>query len=169
MPSIKLHRLSPASLAIIGLLVGLMMVPTVPAFGRSGTKIGILKCQTSARLGLIFGSHQRMRCEFDPDNGGPPERYTGEILRLGLDLGFTAGGGMMWGVFAPTNGLPRGALAGQYAGAHGSASVGVGVGAKALVGGSHRSIALQPIALEANAGLNLALGVAGLRLRSVHD
>jgi hypothetical protein len=156
-------------LAVIGLLLGLVAIPTMPAFSQGTTKVGVLKCQTSARLGLIFGSHQRIHCEFDPDNGAPPEQYTGEILRLGIDLGFTAGGVMIWGVLAPTNGLPHGALAGHYAGAHGSASVGVGVGAKALVGGSHRSIALQPVTVEANAGLNLALGVAGLRLRSVNE
>jgi hypothetical protein len=61
----------------------------------------------------------------------------------------------------------RGALAGTYVGASGSISLGVGAGANVLVGGSHRSIALQPISLEGHAGVNLALGVAGLTLRVV--
>lgn len=38
-------------------------------------------------------------------------------------------------------------------------------GAKLLVGGSHRTISLQPLALQGQTGVNLALGVAGLRLR----
>jgi hypothetical protein len=130
------------------------------------TKVGVLTCKTSASLGLIVGSHQKLRCGFSPDNAGPPENYVGHVNRLGLDLGVKAGGVMAWGVFAPTNGLHHGALAGTYVGGSGSASLGVGVGANALVGGSHRSIALQPLSVEGQVGVNLALGVAGLTLRS---
>jgi len=63
---------------------------------------------------------------------------------------------MAWGVFAPTAGLHHGALAGKYVGGSGSASLGVGVGANALIGGSHRSIALQPLSVEGQVGVNLA-------------
>jgi hypothetical protein len=45
-----------------------------------------------------------------------------------------------------------------------SATVGVGVGANALVGGSSNSIALQPLSIEANRGLNVAAGVAAMTL-----
>lgn len=128
-----------------------------------GTKVGVLSCRTSASLGLIVGSHQKLRCSFRPDNG-PPENYVGHINRLGLDLGVKAGGVMAWGVFAPAAGLHHGALAGKYVGGSGSASLGVGVGANALIGGSHRSIALQPLSVEGQVGVNLALGVAGLSL-----
>jgi hypothetical protein len=133
----------------------------------AGAKIGLLTCKTSASIGLIVGSHQRISCRYTPDGGGPPEDYAGYINRVGLDLGVTAGGIMTWGVVAPTRGLPHGALAGKYAGASGDISVGLGVGANALVGGSHRSFALQPLSVEGQVGLNLALGVAGLTLRSV--
>jgi hypothetical protein len=75
---------------------------------------------------------------------------------------------MTWAVIAPTNGYHRGALAGTYVGASGSVAFGGGVGANALIGGSHRSISLQPLSIEAQAGANLALGVAGLSLRAVH-
>jgi Protein of unknown function (DUF992) len=132
-----------------------------------GTKIGVLTCNTSASLGLIIGSHQKLRCSFKPDNGGLPENYTGHVNRLGLDLGIKAGGVMAWGVFAPASGYHHGALAGTYVGGSGSASLGVGLGANALIGGSHRSIALQPLSVEGQVGVNLALGVAGLTLRSV--
>ncbi|HTZ03572.1 MAG TPA: DUF992 domain-containing protein [Xanthobacteraceae bacterium] len=130
-----------------------------------GTKVGLLTCKTSASLGLIIGSHQKIRCSFTPDNG-PPENYEGHINRLGLDLGIKGGGVMTWAVFAPVNGYHHGALAGTYVGGSGSASFGVGVGANALVGGSHKSIALQPLSVEGNVGVNLALGIAGLRLRA---
>jgi hypothetical protein len=131
-----------------------------------GTKVGVLTCNTSASLGLLVGSHQKLRCSFKPDSGGAPENYVGHINRLGVDIGIKAGGVMVWGVFAPTNGYHHGALAGKYVGGSGSASLGVGVGANALIGGSHRSIALQPLSVEGHVGVNLALGVAGLTLRS---
>lgn len=134
----------------------------------NGTKAGVLTCRTSASLGLIIGSHQKLACSFAPNAGGHPEHYVGHINRLGLDLGVRAGGAMVWAVVAPTSGYHHGALAGQYVGASGSVSVGLGAGAHALVGGSHRSFALQPLSVEGHAGVNLALGVAGLTLRSVH-
>jgi len=130
-------------------------------------KAGVLNCRTSASLGLIVGSHQKLSCRFSPDAGGPPETYVGHINRLGLDLGVRAGGAMVWAVLAPTNGVPHGALAGTYVGASGSVSVGLGANANVLVGGSHRSFALQPLSVEGQAGVNLALGVAGLTLASV--
>ena len=83
---------------------------------------------------------------------------------LGLDLGATTGGEMIWAVYAPTT-RRFGALAGHYAGATAEATVGAGLGANVLVGGSRRTIALQPIAVQGQAGLNVAVGVAGLDLR----
>ena len=79
-----------------------------------GTKVGVLTCNTSASLGLLVGSHQKLKCSFKPDSGGTPENYVGHVNRLGLDVGVKAGGAMAWGVFAPTNGYHHGALAGKY-------------------------------------------------------
>ncbi len=138
-----------------------------PALGQpaGGTKIGVLTCRASASLGLIIGSRQGISCSFSPDNGGSPENYVGHIGRLGLDLGVRGGGVMVWAVVAPTNGYHHGALAGHYVGANADASLGLGAGAKVLVGGSHRSVALQPLSVSGQVGVNLALGVAGLTLR----
>jgi hypothetical protein len=72
---------------------------------------------------------------------------------------------MLWAVFAPVNGYSRGALAGTYAGVSGDIAVGLGLGANVLVGGSHRSIALQPLSVEGNVGIDVTLGVSRLRLR----
>jgi Protein of unknown function (DUF992) len=57
------------------------------------------------------------------------------------------------------------ALRGNYAGASGDLSLGLGAGGKLLVGGSHHTISLQPLALQGQVGVNLALGVASLALR----
>lgn len=138
-----------------------------PASAQQSTKVGVLTCKTSASIGLIVGSHQKIRCNFAPDGGGPQENYAGYINRVGLDLGVRGGGVMVWGVVAPTNGVPHGALTGNYVGANADVSLGLGAGAKVLVGGSHRAITLQPVSVTGQVGVNLALGVAGLTLRSV--
>ena len=144
--------------------VTVLLISFSPASAQQ-TKVGMLTCNTSASLGLIVGSHQTMKCRFEPNSGNVREYYTGTINRLGLDLGIKAGGVLAWAVLAPTNGLSPRALAGKYVGASGDVSLGLGGGANVLVGGSHRSVALQPVSVTGNVGVNLALGVAGLTLR----
>src|ERR1700719_1622306 len=127
---------------------------------------GVLNCDVSAGIGLIIGSQRSVNCLFTPDQPGyPQEGYYGTISKLGLDVGVTAGGVMVWGVYADTN-RGYGFLAGDYAGASGEATIAVGLGANVLVGGSNRTVALQPVSIGGQVGLNLALGVANLRLRA---
>jgi Protein of unknown function (DUF992) len=57
-----------------------------------------------------------------------------------------------------------GFLAGEYVGASGEVTVAAGLGANVLVGGSNRTVALQPISLGGQTGLNVAIGVAALHL-----
>jgi uncharacterized protein DUF992 len=78
-----------------------------------------------------------MSCHFVPNGPYPPQNYSGVMNTVGLELGVTAGGVMAWGVFAPAGGTPIGALAGEYIGASGDISAGVGVGANVLFGGSN--------------------------------
>jgi hypothetical protein len=96
---------------------------------------------------------------------GTTEQYVGHISKYGVDIGYTHGGVMVWAVVAPTSSIAPGALAGSYAGGTASATVGVGVGVNALIGGMKKSIALQPVSIEGNTGLNIAAGVATLTLR----
>jgi hypothetical protein len=127
-------------------------------------RTGILNCDVSAGLGLIIGSQRQVNCLFTPDQPGPQEGYYGTITKFGLDIGATAGGSMVWGVYADTS-RGYGFLAGDYAGASGEATVAVGLGANVLVGGSSRTVALQPLSIQGQVGLNLALGVANLSIR----
>ncbi len=147
-------------------LAGLAMAATValPAQAAERTKIGTLTCDISAGMGVIIASKKNVACAFAPAASGPTEVYTGSITKFGLDIGGTTGGRMVWTVYAPTNAI-HGALAGDYVGASGEATVGVGLGANVLVGGSNRTIALQPVSVQGQTGLNLAVGVAGLTLR----
>lgn len=132
-----------------------------------GVKVGMLGCTLSPTIGLILGSLQKMDCRFTPDNGLPPEIYTGTYGTLGIDLGFTAAQGLAWGVYAPTNGPVPGALAGTYVGPSAEVSAGLGVGANVLFGGSQRSIALQPLSLSGDAGINVSAGISTIELRWV--
>jgi hypothetical protein len=144
--------------------IAALLAVTGPA-DAAGVKIGILTCHVSSGWGFIFGSSKDLRCNFSGNRYG--ERYVGSISKFGVDIGYTAGGVLVWDVFAPTPGLHHGALAGSYAGATASATVGVGAGANVLVGGSGRSIALQPVSIEGNSGLNVAAGIGSITLRFI--
>ena len=127
---------------------------------------GSLTCDVSAGIGLIVGSHRQVYCTFTPAVPGPVEVYTGSITRIGLDIGATTGGVMICIVYAPTD-RPVGGLAGEYAGASAEASIVAGLGANVLVGGSGSTVALQPVSVQGQSGLNLAAGIAGLELQFV--
>jgi hypothetical protein len=127
-------------------------------------RVGVLECNVSGGIGLIVGSQKTMTCRFMPGNGRRQEVYVGRINRFGLDIGATTQSAIAWTVFAPTDRLSRGQLAGTYAGVGGEATVGVGLGANALIGGSNNTVALQPLSVQAQTGLNLAAGVTSLTL-----
>jgi hypothetical protein len=135
------------------------------ASAQQRTKVGTLRCALAPAVGLIVVEKQRLSCSYRPDGPWPPEHYFGSITTVGVDLGFSRGGAMAWAVMAPVAGPIRGGLAGAYVGVSADAAVGVGLGANALVGGSGRSFALQPVSVEANAGLDFTAGVSKLRLR----
>lgn len=140
---------------------------TVSAQPQDRVQAGVLNCDVSGGLGLIIGSQKEVTCQFLPaDANSPREVYVGVINKFGLDIGATAKGQMVWNVFAPTS-RPVAALAGDYIGAGAEATIAVGLGANALVGGNNRTVALQPISIQAQEGLNVAAGVSELRLRPV--
>jgi hypothetical protein len=128
-------------------------------------RVGTLNCDISAGIGFIIGSNRSVVCLFTPESGGPRETYHGSISRIGIDIGATAGAHMVWAVYSEFVGPTRGALAGSYVGASGEATVAAGLGANVLVGGSNRSVALQPLSVQGQIGLNVAVGVADLQLR----
>jgi Protein of unknown function (DUF992) len=138
-------------------------VATVPADAQPRrVQVGTLACSISAGVGMVVASQRNVSCNFQPD-GGPPEAYTGTLTRVGVDVGFTSGGAMVWGVFADTNRY-AGMLTGTYAGATAEATVAAGLGANVLVGGSNHSVALQPLSVQGQVGLNVAAGVGALEL-----
>jgi hypothetical protein len=127
-------------------------------------QVGVLECRGGASVGFIVGSVTHLGCVLRVE-GVPEDRYIATIQKVGLDLGITQETALAWGVFAPTARLGPGDLAGNYAGAQGSASLGVGAGGNVLVGGSNNSIALQPLSLQGQVGINIAAGLESLELR----
>jgi hypothetical protein len=127
-------------------------------------QVGVLECRGGASIGFVVGSVTNLGCVLRID-GMPDDRYIATIRKVGVDLGITQESALAWGVYAPVARLGPGDLSGDYAGAQGSASVGIGVGGNVLVGGSNNSIALQPLSVQGQIGFNVAAGLESLELR----
>jgi len=150
--------------ALIAALSGsLTLGAAAQAQPAPGVVIGTLTCSVASGFGFVFGSSRAINCTY-VGPGGRYEHYVGNISKFGIDIGYTEGGVLIWTVVAPTAALAPGALGGSYVGGTASATVGVGVGANALIGGFNNSIALQPLSIEANKGLNVAAGIGALTL-----
>jgi hypothetical protein len=151
----------------VAVLAGLT---AIPASAQSRVEIGLLDCVVEGGAGFIIGSTKDLSCTFLPAGGRPPEPYFGVVRKFGLDIGVTGATYIKWAVLAPTiDAYASGALAGEYVGVSAEATAGVGVGANALVGGSGESFVLQPISVQAQQGLNLAVGFSSFELRSAAD
>ena len=127
-------------------------------------QVGVLECRGGASVGFIVGSVTNLGCVLRVE-GMPEDRYIATIQKVGLDLGITQESALAWGVYAPVARLGPGDLSGNYAGAQGSATLGVGLGGNVLVGGSNNSIALQPLSVQGQVGVNIAAGLESLELR----
>jgi hypothetical protein len=149
--------------AIAASALALTVVFADPAAAQRA-RAGVLTCDVSGGIGLIIGSQKQVSCVYAPDGPGPQDLYNGSITKFGLDLGITGASVMVWAVFAETAGGP-GFLAGDYVGATGEMTIAAGLGANVLVGGSNRTVALQPVSVTGQIGLNLAVGAADLHLR----
>jgi Protein of unknown function (DUF992) len=154
-------------LFIAAALTGALLaaLPMAQAEAQARLEVGQLVCRGGGGVGLIIGSRKSFACNFRPVGGGD-QRYSATITNIGLDLGITGNTTLVWTVLASSNRLGRGELAGTYSGAGTDASIGVGGGANLLVGGSRRSIALQPLSGQVQTGVNFAAGIKGLRLRT---
>lgn len=149
---------------IIFSAIALFMLSLTPALAEDRVQVGKLSCQVEGGVGLILGSSKDMTCTFTREDGGT-ETYTGNIKKLGLDVGITGRTRIVWLVFnAGDEAYASGALSGTYVGASGEATLGVGVGANWLVGGDRDSFMLQPWSVQGQTGVNLSVGFAGLTL-----
>jgi hypothetical protein len=143
-------------------LLGALSLGTSAAQAQD-VRAGVMTCDVDSGFGFVVGSSRDLHCTFIPA-AGAPEHYAGSISRFGLDIGYMQNAVIVWNVVAPTVALSPGSLTGTYGGATASVTLGVGVGANVLVGGSKDTISLQPVSVEGGTGLNLAGGLASISL-----
>jgi hypothetical protein len=149
----------------------LALSAAAPAHAQQGVEVGLLDCIVDGGAGFIIGSTKDVKCTYTPAGTEfAPEAYFGVISKWGLDIGVTDTTIMQWLVVAPNADvyLP-GALEGDYIGASAEVTAAIGAGANILIGGSSQAFTLQPVSLQAQTGLNLAVGVTNFELRSVED
>ena len=151
-----------AALALVG-----MTVAGTAADSKSnsaGFKVGTLTCHFDTSVGWLIGSVKEADCLYKGING-EEQLYSAELSRLGVDVGVTSAQTVVWAVIAPGKAQPE-SLEGTYLGASAEATAVVGVNANALLGGFKKSIALQPVSIGAQTGVNVAAGIGSLRLRA---
>jgi hypothetical protein len=152
--------------AVVALALAIGGDATPGAAAEGGVKAGYLRCDVEGNVSFIFGSSRDIVCTYAPEAAKRTDRYRGEIKQFGVDIGYQESGVILWGVVAPTADVGPGALAGDYGGLSADVAAGYGVGANALLGGSDKSIVLQPLSVEGIKGINIAAGIGILTLRA---
>lgn len=158
------------SFIVAGLGTAVILVSTFSAVFAQDAKVkaGTLTCKGKGTVGWIIGSKERLACNYAPSDGRPSRKYAGVVTRFGLDIGVKGKSVIIWTVLGSTSALPYESLGGTFVGAAADASIGVGAGAKVLVGGNKKSVVLQPLSVQAQTGINLAIGVSGLKLTPIN-
>jgi len=159
-----MRRALAQTLAMAGAALAVLAAASA-AQAQARVEVGVLTCNARGGTGFIITSTKYFRCRFN--RPGRDEYYRATISKFGIDIGTTTATAIAWAVLAPTANLPPRSLAGNYGGIGAEATVGVGVGANALIGGSRRGIILQPLSVQAQKGLNIAAGIESLQLRAV--
>lgn len=114
---------------------------------------------------MIIIENQALDCVFNDASGAPPSHYIGRLTNVGANIGISGPGQLIWTVVAATKNLAPGALAGDYVGAQGSVAVGAGAGGAVLIGGSDKTISLQPVSVSVGTGLNVSAGLGNVSLQ----
>ncbi len=146
-------------------LTGWVLLAPLSLASEQAVKIGVISCEAieGTRVNLIIRSTVDVACTFETVNG-EKHAYKGETgIELGLDLSFRTDEQFAFTVITSVDKkFDKQAVAGKYIGAKAAASIGVGLGAAALIGGSDNNFGLQPLAIEANKGFGVAAGIGFL-------
>jgi len=148
---------------LLGAFASILAVSPQTASAQSRPVVGVLECRAGPATTFVIGSIRDFGCLFWSINA-PIQHYGATIQRLGVDLGWSSDAALVWHVFAPTNVVGPGALAGSYLGVSAGAAVGLGLAANAMVGGLNNSFALQPVSVQSQTGLNVFAGISSLKL-----
>jgi hypothetical protein len=159
-------------ICIIGVLCAIVLMSAQVYAGDGGVKVGTLTIKAIPGTGhnLIISSSVDVEAVFT-DSAGKTEHYIGEMgVKLGVDFTYKTEEELGYLVFSPSADYRTGsyALQGKYFGTTASATVGVGVSARLLLGGFDKSFTLQPLALGVNEGVGASLGLGYLYLQKDH-
>lgn len=160
------NLLQACSIALMALL--LATAPSYAGNSTAGTKIGILTCNAVPESGvnLLIHSTVDVTCRFESTDGSGIEHYVGETgIGLGIDFRYERERHLVFTVFAADTVSGSHKLSGKYGGAGASVSVGIGAGVQLLVGGSNKSISLQPV-IEGSTGVGVSAGITYLFLQA---
>ena len=150
-------------IATIAAAFGASMLAIAPAHA-AGVKVGTLTCDVEAGWGYVLGSQKDLSCVFKSATTNQVSYYTGDITKLGVDIGYTNAGVLMWTVIAPSSDMQPDALEGKYAGATAGATAVVGGNLNVMIGGLDKSVTLQPLSVEGNTGISLTAAVGAMEL-----
>ena len=169
--TLKSSRIAvPLASAFIAGFVGFAQTP---AAAQQPLQLGRLDCtvQPNSRRNLIISSTALVDCAFKPTNGRATN-YRGETgIGLGIDLSVKSQDRFSFVVLSAQSSAPNYAnhpLAGRYYGAEATVSLGAGVGAKVLVGGSGKQFSLAPIGGQATQGTGISAGAGYLYLEAAN-
>jgi hypothetical protein len=151
-------------LAPLAALATILVAPA--AFAQdSGTQLGTLTCKMTGIENLVVYTKEEFDCEFAQEGAGSTT-YKGVIHEVGVNLSMTKDATLVWGVIAPTGEVSSpDALKGHYVGAGAQVELVGGVGANVLVGGSGKTINLEPLSVEGMEGFGAALDITSFELK----
>lgn len=127
---------------------------------------GTLTCELAAVTNVLVYAEETFNCTFDGTEGRT-EAYSGKFSKIGANLQLKDSQTLKWLVIAPAVLDEPGLLEGTYAGASAEAALGVGIGAKILIGGSDDQFALQPVSVSGETGIGASLTFDTLELEHI--
>jgi len=160
-------RKSLFGLAFALIAFATMSVPAFAEHSSAGVKIGVLTCNAipGSKVNLLIHSTTDVACTFK-STAGETEQYVGETgVGFGIDLKFDSESHLVFTVFAAESSGVNKLSSGKYIGVGAEAAAGIGLGAHVLVGGSNKSVSLQP-AIEGGVGAGASAGVTYLYLQA---
>jgi hypothetical protein len=150
---------------LVGVAFAVAFAASVSPAMAHYVEVGVLECRGVSQQ-YVVTSLTQLQCLFRSHNGSR-QGYVAAIRRVGLDIGYNQSTVLAWAVYAPTRTPGPGSLSGVYIGGSANATLGVGVGANALFGGSNKTISLQPVSIQGQTGIGAAGGISALQLQSV--
>ncbi|MEM9012034.1 MAG: DUF992 domain-containing protein [Pseudomonadota bacterium] len=131
-------------------------------------EVGTLICSLTQDSSLIVLSSSEYACTFEASDGGLSKEYIAEFDTVGLDLTAKDEEQLGWLVLAASATDVPEKLEGTYGGVTADVALGLGAGAKILVGGSADAISLQPFSGSVQEGVGATIGLERLRLSPVN-